>query len=277
MALTAQRITKSDSLGISPPTLSGRGGESVRARETYIVQTASIAEAAAALGLPTYGDPFPDTPAGIVGLVCRSIDYSIHSGEPSQTPGGIGGVVVVDVGYETPTGSGGGSNPQPSPGVTYSEIGSGSASVQRISSGQVNPSLVGPPEPPWNNGRGVTVEIGYLTFRVVSYAPIALFEAEIQRITRLNNGRKVNSDTVSIPPLVATGGNGLIFAPGQLRFGGFSVEPVPGEGSLVKITYLFDAAEDFKARWQEEDEHGQPVGPVIEKPAYDAEPFTGLP
>ena len=56
-----------------------------------------------------------------------------------------------------------------------------------------------------NNGRGVTVEIGYLTFRVVSYAPIALFEAAIQRITRLNNGRKVNSDTVSIPPPVATG------------------------------------------------------------------------
>lgn len=272
----AIRVTSdSDELRASGPRVShtARGWE---AEEHWYVQTSDELEAWNALGLPDVGDAYSAVPSSVIGLVCVRRDLVWRRGQPSATAGGIGGVTVFKLTYQTPNGlGGGGSGPQPEVGVKWSEMDSATGTFQKISNNVQNPLDPQFWDPPWNNGRGLTTEIGWLSIRVVSHATEAAFNGALQRLNRLNTHKNVNADAVTIPPLLNLQSAGsMIFQPGQLRFSGFKPE---GFGSLVRITYTLDAAEDWKGRFQQESVLGHPGGPVVVVDQYLPELFAGLP
>lgn len=275
--IVAKRVTsRMPDLGLEPPECE-QTADGYRGRDHWYVNTAVLGDAWGALGLPDMGSIFQDAPPGVDGFELVNRKAKVHSGEPSATAGQSGGTTVFEMFYATPGNTPGGSIPQPNENVKYTEWGYASASVQRTSSGQVDPNLVGPPEPPWNNGRGVSVEVGWLSLRVVGYKTPAAFTNQLARVTELITLRAVNSDAITLPSILGTvaPGSGLSFLPGQLRYGGCEVEQT-GNQNLWKVTHVLEAAADWKARWQSEDENGQPVGSVVVKDAYPARAFAGL-
>lgn len=284
MPLTVRRILgSSSSLGIEPPvvTQTPQGWSAV---DYWVVDTSDVVAAVSAAGAPRVGLAFDALP-GVVGLKCVKVDARVVGGVPSATAGEPGGVTVFRCEYSTPgggTGAGGNGNnagePEPGLGVKYSAIGFRSGTVQQYSY-NTDPVPGEPEDPEWNNGRGIPVEVGSVELVVTTHhKPEAWTLQVMPRVVALATARAINDAVVRLPGFVGSEQYTLDFTPGQLRYGGASVESVRSvEGeALLRVRHAIDAAPDFKVRWRNVDYLGRPYGAVSYVTPYPAMDFGGV-
>jgi len=234
-----------------------RDGESYTAVKHYRVNTRRLVVALAAPGLPAAGSAFD---VSVPRCIARSFSPVRRGGVDNGLGEDAFTIVRVDFSDQANQGR------FVTHGSKFTQFEPSVQSVQAIFGAGDSAGTK-----PIAGGEGVAKDVGTVAAKIHTYARDAA-GVTLPRLIQLQSLQAVNEAAILLPPIYSDGTTWAI-QPKQARYHSYELDFDQG---LVRLTHTLLLAEDHKARWRDEDDKGNAIGPIQEREIYEARSFAGL-